>query len=65
MSPRFSPDSIWFTPRVISEQLHMPEEAVSHVLESDEHFVRASNIEAEGNQPVYALKEDYQRNARA
>jgi len=65
MSPRFSPDSIWFTPRVISEQLHMPEEAVSQVLESDGNFVRASNLEAEGNQPVYALKEDYQRSAGA
>lgn len=65
MSPRFSPETIWFTPRVISEQLHMPEDAVSYVLEPDDHFVRASNIEAEGNQPVYALKEDYQRSAGA
>jgi hypothetical protein len=63
MAPRFSPETIWFTPRVISEQIHMPEDAVSKMLESDNHFVRASNIETEGNEPVYALREDYQRSA--
>ncbi len=63
MAPRFSPETIWFTPRVISEQIHMPEDAVTKMLESDNHFVRASNIETEGNEPVYALREDYQRSA--
>jgi hypothetical protein len=41
----------------------MPEDAVSKMLESDNHFVRASNIETEGNEPVYALREEYQRSA--
>lgn len=65
MSPRFSPESIWFTPRQISEQTRLSIEAVSSLLESDEHFVRAANIESEANEPVYAIKEDYQRKARA
>lgn len=63
MSPRFSPENIWFTPRQISDQTHLPIEAVSRLLESDLHFVRATNIESEGNEPVYAIKEDYQRKA--
>lgn len=61
MSPRFSPENIWFTPRSISEKTRMPEQYVAELLESNEHFVRASNIEAEGNEPVYAVKDVYLR----
>jgi len=61
MAPRFSPENIWFTPRQISDQTHLSIDAVSRLLESDVHFVRATNIESEGNEPVYAIKEDYQK----
>ena len=61
MAPRFSPENIWFTPRTIAQKTRIPEDHVAELLEADQHFVRASNIEAEGNEPVYAVREIYLR----
>ena len=61
MAPRFSPENIWFTPRSIAQKTRIPEDHVAELLEADQHFVRASNIEAEGNEPVYAVREIYLR----
>lgn len=59
MKPRFSPESIWFTVRQISNEAQLPAETVSKVLENDPGFVRASNLEAENGEPVYASRETY------
>jgi len=61
MRPRFSPESIWFTAKQVSQEVHLPVEAVSEVLENDSAFVRAANLEADNNEPVYASRVTYNR----
>jgi hypothetical protein len=61
MRPRFSPESIWFTVKQISEEAHLPVEIVSEVLENDSAFVRAANLEADNSEPVYASRVKYNR----
>ena len=59
MKPRFSPENIWFTVKQISKEADLPENTVSRALEGEPGFVRASNIEADNGEPVYASRSTY------
>ncbi len=61
LKPRFSPESIWFTVKQISQEAHLPAETVSEILENDFAFVRAANLEADNSEPVYASRIAYNR----
>ena len=61
MRPRFSPESIWFTVKQVSEEARLPVETVSEVLENVHTFVRAANLQAENSEPVYASRVTYNR----
>ena len=59
MRPRFSPESIWFTAKQVSQEANLPVEEVSEVLENDSAFVRAANLETDNSEPVYASRVTY------
>jgi hypothetical protein len=59
MKPRFSPESIWFTAKQVSQEVNLPVEEVSEVLENDSAFVRAANLETDNSEPVYASRAKY------
>jgi hypothetical protein len=61
MKPRFSPENIWFTVKQISQEVRLPDETVSEILENDPAFVRAANLEADNSEPVYASRTAYNR----
>jgi hypothetical protein len=62
MKPRFSPVNIWFTVKQISEEAQLPISTVSRALESEPGFVRATNLEADNGEPVYASRTTYNHN---